>query len=102
MFYGVRDGISRQGRAVFMIIRESAKRIQNTSYDLIIADLVMPGLSGLDLLKYAKEVNPDVIVIIITGYASVETAMTAIREGAYDYISKPCKLEEVKVVVETP
>jgi len=74
--------------------------IQKKSYDLIIVDLIMPGVGGLDVLKCAKKINPDVIVIIITGYASVETAISAIKEGAYDYIRKPCKLEEIKIVVD--
>jgi len=74
--------------------------IQKTSYDLIIVDLVMPRVGGLDILKYVKKTNPDSIVIIITGYASLETAIMAIREGAYDYIRKPCKLEEIKIVVD--
>jgi YesN/AraC family two-component response regulator len=74
--------------------------IQKGFYDLILVDLVMPKVGGLDILKYAKKTNPNVIVIIITGYASLETAITAIREGAYDYIRKPCKLEEIKIVVE--
>jgi YesN/AraC family two-component response regulator len=60
----------------------------------------MPRVGGLDILKYAKKINPDVIVIIITGYASLETAIMAIKEGAYDYIRKPCKLEEIKIAVE--
>ena len=75
-------------------------RIQNNVYDLIIVDLMMPKIGGLDILKYAKKTNPDVLVIIITGYASLETAIMAIKEGAYDYIRKPCKLEEIKIVVE--
>jgi CheY-like chemotaxis protein len=74
--------------------------IQKGFYDLILVDLIMPKVGGLDILKYAKKANPNVIVIIITGYASLETAITAIREGAYDYIRKPCKLEEIKIVVE--
>jgi DNA-binding response OmpR family regulator len=78
----------------------SVECIQKNFYDLIIVDLVMPRVGGLDVLKYAKKINPDVIVIIITGYASIETAIMAIKEGAYDYIRKPCKLEEIKIVVE--
>ena len=73
--------------------------IQKNPYDLLIVDLVMPRVGGLDLLKYAKKVNPDIIVVIITGYASLETAIMAIKEGAYDYIRKPCNLEEIKIVV---
>jgi DNA-binding response OmpR family regulator len=76
------------------------ERIQKNFYDLIIVDLVMPKVGGLDILRYAKKTNPNVLVIIITGHASLETAVTAIKEGAYDYIRKPCKLEEIRIVVE--
>jgi DNA-binding response OmpR family regulator len=76
------------------------ERIQKGPYDLIIADLVMPKVDGLEILKYVKQIHPDSIVIILTGYASIETAIMAIREGAYDYIRKPCKLEEIKVVID--
>ena len=74
--------------------------IQTVSYDLIVADMVMPGLSGLDVLKCAKASNPEIIVIIITGYASLDTAIMAVKEGAYDYIRKPFKLDEIKITVE--
>jgi len=74
--------------------------IQKNPYDLLIVDLVMPRVGGLDLLKYAKKVNPDIIVVIITGYASLETAILAIKEGAYDYIRKPCNLEEIRIAVK--
>ena len=76
------------------------ERIEKDRYDLVLVDLVMPKLGGLDILRYAKKINPEIIVVILTGYASLETAVTAIREGAYDYISKPCKLEEIEIVVE--
>lgn len=79
---------------------EAIERIQKDAFDLIIVDLIMPRVGGLDVLKYVKKINPETIVIIITGYASLETAMTAIKEGAYDYIRKPCKLAEMKVVVD--
>ena len=79
---------------------EAIDFIQKFSYDLIIADLVMPKVGGLEILKYAKKADPNSIVIIMTGYASLESAITAIREGAYDYIRKPCKLEEIKIVID--
>lgn len=60
----------------------------------------MPRVDGLELLKYAKKVKPDVIVIIMTGHASLETAITAIKEGAYNYIRKPFKLEEMQIAVK--
>jgi DNA-binding response OmpR family regulator len=76
------------------------ERIQKNFYDLIIVDLVMPKVGGLEILRYSKKTNPHVLVIIITGHASLETAVLAIKEGAYDYIRKPCKLEEIRIVVE--
>lgn len=97
-----RDLLSEEGRSVEVRYDGLAaiESLQTAHFDLVIVDLVMPGVGGLDVLKYAKEINPDVIVIIITGYASLETAITAVKEGAYDYIRKPCKLEEIKIVAE--
>nr|MBC8359972.1 sigma-54-dependent Fis family transcriptional regulator [Candidatus Desulfatibia profunda] len=96
------DIVSAKGRVVDVCHNgvDAVESIRNNLYDLIMVDLVMPKMGGLDVLKYAKTANPDVLVIIITGYASLETAVTAIKEGAYDYITKPCKLEEIRMVVE--
>lgn len=80
------------------IARIGAKK--DVLYDLILVDLMMPKIGGLEVLRFAKKANPDVIVIIITGYASLETAVTAIREGAYDYLQKPCKLDQIRIVVD--
>jgi DNA-binding NtrC family response regulator len=98
----LKDLLSDEGRSVYVCYDGSVaiESIQKYSYDLIIADLVMPGVGGLEVLKFAKKSNPDAIVIIITGYASLETAIMAIKEGAYDYIRKPCKLEEIRISVE--
>ena len=68
-------------------------------YDLILTDLMMPGANGLEVLKATRKINPGTIVILVTGFASLETAIEAIREGAYDYITKPFKLEEIKILV---
>ena len=76
------------------------ERIEKHPYDLILVDLIMPKVGGLDILKYAKKINPEIMVVILTGYASLESAIEAIREGAYDYIRKPCKLEEIQIVVD--
>ena len=98
----LRDLLSEKDRLVDVCYDgfSAIENMQKSHYDLVIVDMVMPGVGGLDLLKFAKKINPDVIVIIVTGYASVETAVTAIREGAYDYIRKPCKLEEISIVVK--
>jgi CheY-like chemotaxis protein len=78
---------------------EAIERSQEQHFDLLITDLMMPGASGIEVLKESRKNHPDCLVIIITGYASLETAVEAIREGAYDYITKPFKLEELKIVV---
>lgn len=98
----LKDCISGKERSIDVCYDglEGIDHIQNNFYDLIIADLVMPKVGGLDVLKYAKKTNPDVLVIIITGYASLETAIMAVKEGAYDYIRKPCKLEEIRIAVD--
>jgi len=73
--------------------------IRNNSYDLIITDMKMPGLDGLTLLEQTKKVQPDAVVIIMTAYASVETAVRALKTGAADYIMKPFTPEEIEHVV---
>ena len=66
---------------------------------LVISDLKMPGLSGLDLLKQVRADHPDVTVILITAFGTVQTAVEAMRAGAYDYITKPIDYEQLALVV---
>jgi DNA-binding NtrC family response regulator len=73
--------------------------LRKIKFDLVITDLMMPGTNGLEVLREARKVEPDILVILITGFASLETAVQAIREGAYDYITKPFKLDEIKIIV---
>ncbi|MCD6506143.1 sigma-54-dependent Fis family transcriptional regulator [Candidatus Poribacteria bacterium] len=75
------------------------RKIEGDYFDLLISDVRMPGISGLDLLKKAKEIDPDLIVIIITAYGSIEDAVDAMRSGAYNYITKPIKLAELRAMV---
>jgi FixJ family two-component response regulator len=78
----------------------AVESLQTVPYDLLILDLVIPGVEGLEVFKVAKKVNPDVLVIIITGYATLETAIAAIKEGAYDFIQKPFKLDGFKIAID--
>lgn len=73
------------------------EQIKNTPYDIIISDLKMPEIDGMELFKLSKEVSPDSIFIIITAYATVQTAVNAIKEGIYDYIPKPFTSDEVRI-----
>ena len=73
--------------------------IQRESCDLVITDLKMPGMSGLDLLKAVKEGFPEIIVIVVTAFGTIESAVEAMRLGAYDYIIKPVNAEALKLIV---
>ena len=75
-------------------------QLDRARFDVILTDLVMPGDSGIDLLRAAKEIHPDVEVILMTGYATADTAIEAMRNGAFHYIMKPLKAEEVVNLVE--
>ena len=69
-------------------------------YEIMVADLVMPGLGGMDLLERAKQQNPQMDVVIMTGFASVESAVQALKSGAADYLTKPVNPEELKITVK--
>lgn len=73
--------------------------LQNNSCDLVISDIRMPGMNGLELLEAIKENNPDMPVIMITAFASPNDAVQAMKYGAFDYISKPFNVDEIKSVV---
>lgn len=76
------------------------KRIAEETFDLIVADIRLPDGDGLDLLSLFRQVLPDVEVILITGYGTVESALKAMKLGAYDYITKPFDLERLEVVLD--
>lgn len=73
--------------------------MEKGTYDLLITDIILPGITGIELLKKIKEKLPEQTVVIITAYASLETAVEALRAGAYDYVVKPVMHEEIKEVV---
>jgi len=72
--------------------KDGAERIEEEDYDVIVTDLVMRDLSGLDIIRKAKARRPDTELIVMTGYPSYETALEALDEGAYDYLDKPIDL----------
>ena len=73
--------------------------LQLNGADLVITDLMMPGMSGLDLLKDIRSEYPDLAVIVVTAFGTVETAVEAMKAGAYDYITKPVNMDELKMIV---
>ncbi len=79
---------------------EAIQLLDQRPFDLLITDLMMPEVDGMEVLHHAKSLYPDIQAIIITGYASLETAIQAVKEGAYDYLRKPFRLEELKISVD--
>lgn len=80
---------------------ETAFRLlDNNTYDLILTDVILPGISGIELIARYKEQNPDQKVIIMTAYASLQTAVEALRVGACDFIVKPIMHDELKRMVK--
>lgn len=80
--------------------KQALEMLKHYSYDLLITDLMMPDIDGLRLLEKAKEEDPELSVVMITGYSTAETAVEAMKKGAFDYLAKPFKIEEIKIVVE--
>jgi DNA-binding NtrC family response regulator len=79
--------------------KAAVKSLEKGAFDAAILDLRMPGLTGIEVLEQLKQVSPDTEVIIMTGHASIETAIDAVRLGAFDYITKPCKLAQIETIL---
>jgi DNA-binding NtrC family response regulator len=79
--------------------REALEIIQHQEFDIALIDIKMPGMDGMELQARLKEADPDLAVVIMTGYASVETAVQALKRGAYDYITKPVDPDELSHLV---
>lgn len=78
---------------------EALERLGSDSFEILITDLMMPGMDGLQLLERVKTLYPGICVIMVTGYATMSTAMKAIRQGAFDFIAKPFTREELRSAV---
>jgi len=80
--------------------KECLKLVKEELPDLILLDIHLPGMDGMDVLKIIKEINKDALVIMITAYGAVETAVRAMKLGAYDFVEKPFNMEKIKVIIK--
>ena len=102
---GIREGcrrvLTREGHEVAVAAtgEEGWERIQSGQFDLVLLDVMMPDISGMDLLKRIVAFDPEVVCIIITGYATIELAVQAIKQGAYDFIAKPFDADTLLLAV---
>ncbi len=78
---------------------EGLKKFSSANFDLVICDIKMPKIDGLEFLQKATEINPDVPVIMISGHGNIETAVEAVKKGAFDYISKPPDLNRLLITI---
>lgn len=102
---GLREGLSKlletEGYAALSAEsgEQALKILQHAHIDLVLTDMRMPGMDGIELLKKIRKQHPDVGVIIITGYGQIESYIEAMNFGAIEYVSKPFKVNELKFIV---
>ena len=101
MLLGLQKILSNQGHKVEIASSGSAglEKVQKSNFDIVITDLKMPDVDGIELLRKVKETHSETMVIVITGYGTVENAVEAMKLGAYDYITKPFDTEHLRMVV---
>lgn len=94
--------LSHEGYTVTLAAdgNEGVRCLQNASFDIVITDIMMEGGNGFQVLEYIATHVPNTLAIVITGYASTESAIEALRKGAYDYIAKPFEIEMIKISLE--
>jgi DNA-binding NtrC family response regulator len=94
--------LSREGYTVTAVSDglEAIKRLRTGEFHLVITDLNLPGADGLEVLRSAVRSSPDIAVVILTAYGTLDTTLQAIKEGAYDYLTKPFKTQEITILAE--
>jgi len=90
--WGYKAAVAKDGE-------EAIARLRMEKFNMVITDLMMPRMDGMALLQRINELDADIQVVMITGYATIETALKAIQSGAYDYIAKPFRLDELMIVI---
>ncbi|MBI5741315.1 MAG: response regulator [Nitrospirae bacterium] len=93
--------LSREGYSVDSVsnAEEAFDALEKKNYDLALTDIILPGITGIELIKRFRGKKPELLFVVMTAYASLETAVEALRAGAYDYIVKPVMHEEIRQVV---
>ncbi len=99
---GLREALQREGHRVDAATDPQAalKLATENFYHLVVSDIKMPGLSGLELLMRVRERHPDTLFILMTAYGTVESAVAAMKEGAYDYLTKPIDMKRLRALVQ--
>jgi DNA-binding NtrC family response regulator len=98
----LKNMLSHQGLRVAAVASglEALAELERQPYDVVLLDIRMPGMDGVETLGEIKKIRPDTEVIILTGHASMDAALEIIKRGAYDYLLKPCPLEELMLKID--
>lgn len=101
MRQGLSDILTEEGYKVSSVSsgKEAIENIKKNGFDVVVTDIVMPGMDGMEVLKEAKRLEPQIHVVMITAFATIENAVEAMKRGASDYIAKPFKIAEVQVAI---
>ena len=99
----LQDALERDGHRVTAVESGEAalKRLKSEKFDLALIDLKLPGVGGMQVLAAVRQASPDTVVIMLTAHASLETAVEALRQGAHDYLFKPCQTLQLRESVRT-
>jgi DNA-binding NtrC family response regulator len=96
------EGLSDRGYSIDVATsgREAIAKAEETSYDVVITDLNMPEMDGMEVLDHFNENRPGTMVVLLTAYGTIETAVQALKRGAFDYLTKPAKLDEFVIILQ--
>ncbi len=96
------EGLTDRGYSIDVAASgpEAIAKAEETSYDVVITDLNMPGMDGMEVLDHFNENRPGTLVILLTAYGTIETAVQAVKRGAFDYLTKPAKLDEIIIILQ--
>jgi len=94
--------LSREGYQVDVATdgNQGLQRLNDSAFDLVITDVLMPDVSGIEIVRYIRDFLPDTLTIVVTGYATMEGAISAMRQGAYDYVTKPIDFDFLRISIE--
>ncbi|HPT47949.1 MAG TPA: response regulator, partial [Candidatus Rifleibacterium sp.] len=101
ILFSLKAALSKEGYTVRTAENpaEALKLVEPGAFQVIISDYNMPGMTGMDLLNSVKQIDPEIVFILMTAYGSEKLAIEAMKQGAYDYFSKPFDIEEMRVIV---
>ncbi len=100
--WSIRQRLEREGYQVAEAEngKSGLKHLQDSGADLVLLDYKLPDMTGLDILRQIRQTDEDIVVIMVTAYGTVETAVEAMKHGAFDYIGKPCNMDELALLVQ--